>query len=45
MVSTARGLIGRDSGSAVALFLFSLLIGITLLKAATIGRKVHYGSD
>ena len=42
--------VGFDSadvglGSAVALFLFSLLIGITLLKAATIGRKVHYGYD
>ncbi|RDC67752.1 sugar ABC transporter permease [Rhodovulum sp. 12E13] len=32
-------------GSAVALFLFALLIGITILKAATIGRKVHYGYD
>jgi multiple sugar transport system permease protein/sn-glycerol 3-phosphate transport system permease protein len=32
-------------GSAVALFLFVLLIGITLLKIATIGRKVHYGYD
>lgn len=42
--------VGFDSadvglGSAVALFLFALLIGITLLKAATIGRKVHYGYD
>lgn len=32
-------------GSAVALFLFAVLIGITLLKAATIGRKIHYGYD
>lgn len=32
-------------GSAVALFLFALLIGITLLKIVTIGRKVHYGYD
>mgnify|MGYP006276137475 CR=1 FL=1 len=32
-------------GSAVALFLFALLIGITLVKAVTIGRKVHYGYD
>ncbi len=42
--------VGFDSanvglGSAVALFLFALLIGITLLKIATIGRKVHYGYD
>lgn len=32
-------------GSAVALFLFALLIGITLIKMATIGRRVHYGFD
>ncbi|MBY4893525.1 sugar ABC transporter permease [Rhodobacteraceae bacterium N5(2021)] len=32
-------------GSAVALFLFALLIGITVLKIVTIGRKVHYGYD
>jgi hypothetical protein len=29
----------------VALFLFAILIGITLLKMVTIGRKVHYGYD
>lgn len=32
-------------GSAVALFLFIVLIGITLFKAAVIGRKIHYGYD
>lgn len=32
-------------GSAVALFLFAVLIAITLLKMVTIGRKVHYGYD
>ncbi len=32
-------------GSAVALFLFVLLIGITMIKMATIGRRVHYGYD
>ncbi|WP_375263865.1 carbohydrate ABC transporter permease [Palleronia sp.] len=32
-------------GSAVAVFLFALLIGITLLNFLTIGRKVHYGYD
>lgn len=42
--------VGFDSanvgvGSAVALFLFALLVGITLIKGATIGRKIHYGYD
>lgn len=42
--------VGFDSanvglGSAVALFLFAVLIAITLLKMVTIGRKVHYGYD
>lgn len=42
--------VGFDStnvglGSAVALFLFVLLVGITLLKMATLGRRVHYGYD
>jgi len=32
-------------GSAVALFLFGVLLAITLLKMITIGRKVHYGYD
>ncbi len=32
-------------GSAVALVLFVILIGITLLKMATLGRRVHYGYD
>lgn len=32
-------------GSAVALFLFALLLGLTALKAVTIGRRVHYGYD
>lgn len=32
-------------GSAVALFLFAILIGITLVKMATIGRGIHYGYD
>lgn len=32
-------------GSAVAMFLFVLLIGLTLLKMVTLGRKVHYGYD
>lgn len=32
-------------GSAVALFLFAILVGITVLKMVTLGRKVHYGYD
>ncbi|MEM1430376.1 MAG: sugar ABC transporter permease [Pseudomonadota bacterium] len=32
-------------GSAVALFLFVLLMGITALKMTTLGRRVHYGYD
>ena len=32
-------------GSAVALVLFAILLGITVLKMATIGRRVHYGYD
>ena len=32
-------------GSAVALFLFVLLIGITLVQMATLGKRVHYGYD
>lgn len=32
-------------GSAIAMFLFVLLIGLTLLKMVTLGRKVHYGYD
>ena len=31
--------------SPFCLFLFALLIAITLLKGATIGRKIHYGYD
>jgi multiple sugar transport system permease protein/sn-glycerol 3-phosphate transport system permease protein len=42
--------VGFDSanvglGSAVALFLFALLLALTLLKAVTVGRRVHYGYD
>lgn len=42
--------VGFDSanvglGSAVALFLFALLIALTLLKGAAIGRRIHYGYD
>ena len=32
-------------GSAVALILFAILMGITILKATTLGRRVHYGYD
>jgi len=32
-------------GSAVALFLFALLIVLTILNSVTIGRKIHYGYD
>jgi len=32
-------------GSAVALFLFALLMGITLVKMLTLGRRIHYGYD
>ncbi|MEO1746905.1 MAG: sugar ABC transporter permease, partial [Pseudomonadota bacterium] len=32
-------------GSAVALFLFVLLMGLTLLKMSTIGKRVAYGYD
>ena len=32
-------------GSAVAIVLFAILLGITVLKMATIGRRVHYGYD
>ena len=32
-------------GSAVALVLFAILLGITVLKMMTIGRRVHYGYD
>ena len=32
-------------GSAVALVLFAILLGITALKMVTIGRRVHYGYD
>lgn len=42
--------VGFDSanvglGSAVAVFLFALLVGITVLKGAAIGRRIHYGYD
>ncbi|MEM7641731.1 MAG: sugar ABC transporter permease [Pseudomonadota bacterium] len=32
-------------GSAVAVALFLVLLGITVLKMMTIGRRVHYGHD
>jgi len=32
-------------GSAVAVFLFLVLLAITVVKFATIGRTVHYGHD
>lgn len=32
-------------GSAVAMVLFLILMGITLLKSLTLGRRVHYGYD
>lgn len=32
-------------GSAVALFLFAILAGITVVKMVTLGRKVHYGYE
>lgn len=32
-------------GSAVALFLFAILVAITVLKMVTLGRKVHYGYE
>lgn len=32
-------------GSAVALFLFAILVGITVVKMVTLGRKVHYGYE
>ncbi len=32
-------------GSAVAVFLFVLLLAITLLKFTTLGRRIHYGYD
>lgn len=32
-------------GSAVALILFAILLGITLLKMTTLGRRVHYGHE
>jgi len=32
-------------GSAVALFLFAVLIGVTALQFLTLGRRVHYGYD
>ena len=42
--------VGFDSGnvgagSAVALFLFVLLIVITIIKMLTLGRRVHYGYE
>lgn len=32
-------------GSAVALFLFALLMGITAVKMTTLGRRIHYGYE
>jgi ABC-type sugar transport system permease subunit len=32
-------------GSAVALFLFAILVAITVFKMVTLGRKVHYGYE
>lgn len=32
-------------GSAIALFLFTLLLALTVFKMLTFGRKVHYGYD